>query len=339
MSSPFCSAALFAFKAQIRIAKPARANYHFKQIHQSSSKQLAKQFAEKSHSRPWPTTCALMTKAYSTAASSTKPEWILPPDGSSIQERLASCAGKVAVVTGGARGIGGQIALGLAEAGAQVAIVDVLEKPPPEAFAVLKKVCPDAKYYCTDVANPDEVASSFAAIVHDFKEVNIFVSAAGVIREKPFVDVTADELMFQINVNMVGTFLTSQQAGRQMVKQGKGGSILVIASMGSHRALRDQFASCYVMTKWGLRGWVKQVAMELGEHDIRVNSLSPGYTQTAMAIPLISPERAVSWPYISVLNRMGRADELKAPAVFLCSDAASYITGTDLLNDGGATCY
>jgi sorbose reductase len=269
---------------------------------------------------------------------SDKPNWILPSDPSTIHQRFASCKGKVAVVTGGARGIGSQIALGLAEADASIAIIDVLQQPVTKEFELIAQCCPQAKYYKTDVSSPEAVKLSFSTIIDDFKKVDIFVSAAGVIREKPFVDVSHEELMFQINVNMVGTFLTTQQAARQMIQQGEGGSILVITSMASHRALRDQFASSYVLTKWGLRGWVKQIAMELGKEGIRVNSLSPGYTQTALSIPLMSPERVASWPHISVLNRMGRPDELKAPAVFLCSDAASYITGTDLLHDGGATC-
>jgi NAD(P)-dependent dehydrogenase (short-subunit alcohol dehydrogenase family) len=268
-----------------------------------------------------------------------KPDWILAPDHSSVQERLGSCKGKVAVVTGGARGIGAQVALGLAEAGAKVAILDILKKPDASDFEPIIRACPETKYYQTDISSAEEVTAAFKNIVSDFGSVDICVAAAGVIREKSFVEVTPEELMFQVNVNMVGMYYTSQQAAKQMISQGRGGSILVIASMASHRALRDQEASCYVMTKWAVRGWVKQVAMELGKHGIRVNSLSPGYTQTTMTLPLFSPERIASWPYVSVLDRMGRADELKAPAVFLCSDASSYITGTDLLNDGGVTCW
>lgn len=265
------------------------------------------------------------------------PDWILSPDHSTVQERLGSCNGKVAVVTGGARGIGAQIALGLAEAGASVAILDILKEPVAEEFAPIDKACTGAKYYQTDVSSPKSVAASFQAIVDDFGSVDICVAAAGVIREKPFVDVTPEELEFQVNVNMIGMFYSTQHAARQMIRQENGGAILVIASMGSHAALRDQFASCYVMTKWAVRGWVKQVAMELGKHKIRVNSLSPGYTQTALSTPLFTEERIASWPHLPFLDRMGRSDELKGPAVFLCSDASSYITGTDLLSDGGVT--
>jgi NAD(P)-dependent dehydrogenase (short-subunit alcohol dehydrogenase family) len=337
---PLSSAIFGSVKGLRKTAQPTFAKHHISRsclrpLHETAGQLFTASNCRKNKKAK----VAVLKNNYSTDSTGTKPDWILSPDNSTIQKRFASCAGKVAVVTGGARGIGGQIALGLAEAGAKLAIIDVLNQSESEDFATLTEVCPEARYYQSDISNPSEVTSTFADIVKDFKAVDIFVSAAGLIREKPLIEVTPEELMLQINVNLVGTILTSQEAARQMVKQGKGGSILVIASIGSHRALRDQFASCYVMTKWGLRGWVKQVAMELGAHGIRVNSLSPGYTQTPLVVPLLSKERAATWPYVSVLNRMGRPDELKAPAVFLCSDAASYITGTDLLNDGGATCW
>lgn len=92
------------------------------------------------------------------------------------------------------------------------------------------------------------------------------------------------------------------------------------------------------MTKWAVRGLVRQAAGELGQHGIRVNSLSPGYVQTGLSLPFISEDRLKQSNGAVALGRMERPDELKAPAVFLCSDAAEYITGTDLLANGGSSC-
>ncbi|KAK1761812.1 hypothetical protein QBC33DRAFT_502251 [Phialemonium atrogriseum] len=263
--------------------------------------------------------------------------WVQPVDLSGTQERLASCRGKIAVVTGGARGIGAQIALGLAEAGAIPAIFDILDEPVAAEFAPILKACPQTKYYKTDVSSPDSVAASYKAVISDFNRVDICVAAAGLIRETAFVDVPQEELALQTQVNINGVFNTVQQAAKQMISQGTGGSLLVIASIASHRALRGQLGSVYIMTKCAVRGLVKQVAIELGQYGIRINSLSPGYVQTKLAVEIATPEKVERWNAASPLGRMERPDELKAPAVFLCSDAASFVTGTDLLVDGGAT--
>lgn len=253
--------------------------------------------------------------------------WALPVDLSTTSRRIESCKGKVAVVTGGARGIGAQIALGLAEAGAIPVIFDILDEPITAEFAPIVQACQQTKYYRTDVSSVESVSASYKAVIADFKRVDICVAAAGLIRETPFIDVPPAELALQTNVNVFGVFNTVQQAANIMIQQGTGGSVLVIASIASHRSLPDQPASVYVMTKYAVRGLVKQVAVELGKYGIRVNSISPGYVQTKLALDIATPEKLEKWNAASALGRMERPDELKSPAVFLCSDAASFITG------------
>lgn len=266
------------------------------------------------------------------------PSWVLTPDHTPTLQRVQSTAGKVAVVTGAGRGIAAQIALGLAEAGAQVAVFDILNEPVKEDFDPILRHCPKAKFYRTDVSSPESLAKSFASVVQDFGKIDICVAGAGILGDASFIDVKEAELLRQVNINQLGVFHTTQQAARQMVAQGHGGAILVIASIGSHAALRGQQSTVYVMTKFAVRGLVQQAALELGKHGIRVNSISPGYVQTGLSLPFISEEKVNDWNGRIPLGRMERPDELKSPAVFLCSDAAGYITGTDLLVDGGSLC-
>ncbi|KIW32892.1 uncharacterized protein PV07_04405 [Cladophialophora immunda] len=267
-----------------------------------------------------------------------KPSWILTPDHSTTVSRIQSVAGKVAVVTGGGRGIAAQIACGLAEAGALVAVLDILPAPVIEDFDPILQACPQAKFYRADVTSSESLAQAFRSVLQDFGKIDICVAGAGVLGETQLIDVPESELLRQVNINQLGVFFTVQQAARQMVAQGHGGAILVIASIAAHGSLRGQLSSVYVMTKWAIRGLVRHAALELGQHQIRINSLSPGYVQTGLSIPFITEERLKVWNSTVALGRMERPDELKAPAVFLCSDAASYITGTDLLADGGALC-
>lgn len=266
------------------------------------------------------------------------PSWVLAPDHSTTVARLQSVAGKVAVVTGGGRGISAQIALGLAEAGALIAIFDVLPEPVKEDFDAILQVCPKAKFYRADVTSTESLAQAYQSVVQDFGKIDICVAGAGVLSESPFLDVKESDLHRLVNINQLGVFFTVQLAARQMVAQGHGGAILVIASIASHGSLRGQLSSVYVMTKWAVRGFVRHAALELGQHGIRVNSLSPGYVQTGLSLPFITEDKLKIWNATVPLGRMERPDELKSPAVFLCSDAAGYITGTDLLADGGALC-
>jgi len=271
-------------------------------------------------------------------AAPEKPDWVLTPDPSTTVERIKSVAGKVAVVTGGGRGISAQIALGLAEGGALVAVFDILAEPVKEEFDLILRECPKATYYRTDVTSPESLAESFQSVLKDFGKIDICVAGAGILGDAALIDVKESELRRQIEVNQLGVFFTIQQAARQMVAQGHGGAILAIASIASYGSLRGQQASAYVMTKWAVRGLVRQAALELGQHGIRVNSLSPGYVQTGLSLPFITEDKLKDWNGRIPLGRMERPDELKTPAVFLCSDAAGYITGTDLLADGGSLC-
>jgi NAD(P)-dependent dehydrogenase (short-subunit alcohol dehydrogenase family) len=280
----------------------------------------------------------LATMSSTQAPSSGQPSWVLAPDHTTTVARLQSTAGKVAVITGAARGIAAQIALGLAEGGALIAIFDILPEPVKEDFDAILQVCPKAKYYRADVASSESLVQAFQSVVQDFGKVDICVAAAGVLQDAHIIDVQERDLLRLVNINQLGVFFTVQQASRQMVAQGHGGAILVIASIASHGSLRGQLSSVYVMTKWAVRGLVRQAALELGQYGIRINSLSPGYVQTGLSIPFITEDKLKVWNATVPLGRMERPDELKSPAVFLCSDAAGYITGTDLLADGGAIC-
>ncbi|CAL3968536.1 unnamed protein product [Diplocarpon coronariae] len=247
-----------------------------------------------------------------------------------------SLKGRTALVTGGARGCGLAFAEGLAEAGADIAIFDVIF--PTEAFfSISQTFGVKTKHYLVDVSSMDSLAQGFAEFVADFDgRLDVCVPCAGINRHLSFLETGFEEHQKLIGVNVLGVYHTAQLAAKQMIANGTTkGSIVLVASIASYIAIRSQTSSAYCGTKGAVRAMCPGIAKELVEYGIRVNSISPGYVRTDMTAPF--PRLLESWKDEIMNGRVATPDDLRGGCVFLASDASSYMTGQDLCIDGGVT--
>ncbi|OIK12342.1 glucose 1-dehydrogenase [Bacillus sp. MUM 13] len=246
--------------------------------------------------------------------------------------------GKTAVITGAGRGIGKALAAGFAQAGADVAILSRTEEDLLDTAELIRQAGRKAIPVVTDVTDRGQVQHAFEIILESVPKIDILVNNAGMnIRSKAF-DVTDDEWQTIMDTNLKSAFMMSQEAGKIMKQQETGGSILSIASVGGHVALRTGVV--YAATKAALIQMTKVLAMEWGSDHIRVNSIGPWYFKTPLTEKLLSDKQYVEEILaVTPLKRIGELPELIGPAVFFSSDAASYITGQTLFVDGGMTIH
>ena len=241
--------------------------------------------------------------------------------------------GKVAVITGGARGIGLAYARRFVAEGAAVVLGDLLDDEGAAAVAALG--AERAHYRHTDVTKAAECAALMDAAVEVFGGLDIFVANAGIVHEALLFDVTAEDFDRVMAVNLKGPFLCGQAAARVMVALGTGGSIINIASTNATLVNREQVP--YPASKAGVVGLTKVMAISLADHGIRVNAIGPGPTRTDMLEEVMDghPEFMANIALRTPLRRPARPDEIAAVAVFLASDDASYVTGQTIYADGG----
>jgi NAD(P)-dependent dehydrogenase (short-subunit alcohol dehydrogenase family) len=248
--------------------------------------------------------------------------------------------GKKAFVTGGARGIGKAIATALAEAGADVALVDLdIDEAKKTAQAIGSATGKKCIALKADVTDPVQVDGMVRQIAAEFGELNVAFCNAGICINTPAAEMTLEEWQKVININLTGVFLSAQAAGKQMLAQGKGGSIIATASMSAHIVNWPQPQCSYNASKAGVIQLVKSLAIEWATQKIRVNSISPGDIGTELIrnsptlIPLIE-----QWNAAAPLHRLGSPEELQAIAVYLAGDASPFTTGSDFIIDGAFTC-
>ncbi|EKG15463.1 Short-chain dehydrogenase/reductase SDR [Macrophomina phaseolina MS6] len=163
------------------------------------------------------------------------------------------------------------------------------------------------------------------------------IAAAGIQQETPALEYSAEDANRMFEVNVTGAFMTAQAAAKQMIRFGKGGSIVMIASMSGTVANRGLICPAYNASKAGVIQLARNLASEWGTYGIRVNTISPGYIVTAMVEELFKqyPERRTDWPTQNMLGRLSGPEEYRGAGVFLISDASSFMTGADLRMDGG----
>jgi sorbose reductase len=245
--------------------------------------------------------------------------------------------GKRALVTGASSGIGKKVAEAYLQAGAQVAVAarrsEVLEKVAGEfAAAGDGTVVP----ICCDVTQPDQVTRMLDQVIAELGGIDIAVCNAGIVTVAGMLEMSLEEFHSIQNTNVTGVFLTAQAAARAMVRQGQGGVIINTASMSGHIINIPQQVGHYCAAKAAVIHLTKAMAVEFAPHKIRVNSVSPGYILTELVEPLAEYHR--QWEPKIPLGRIGRPEELTGLYLYLASEASTYMTGSDIVIDGGYSC-
>lgn len=240
---------------------------------------------------------------------------------------------KVALVTGGAVGIGGATCERLARDGIKVLVADIdFDKAAATAHRI-REARGAAAAVRIDVASPESIASAFAQVEREHGRCDILVNSAGIAKTFPFLEFPLDNWLATMNVNVTGTLLCSQYAGRLMARQGWG-RIVNIASVAGLRAV-GKGRTAYGTSKAAVIGLTRQMAAELAELNITANAICPGPVDTPMTQVLHSAEFRRQYASAIPAARYGAAEEIAATAAFLVSDAAAYINGVALPVDGG----
>lgn len=240
---------------------------------------------------------------------------------------------KVAIVTGGGRGIGKAYALALAEAGADIAIVDIL--PSEETLAEIQALGRRAISLTVDLSQADKAAPGLIRdVVAQLGRIDILVNNAGIIRREPFTEHSADNWNLVLAVNLSAPFFLSQAAAKQMIAQGEGGKIINIASMLSFQG--GVFVPGYAASKGGIKSLTMLMANELAPHNICVNAIAPGYIATDNTEQIrADPVRNQAILSRIPSGRWGLPEDLKGICVFLASPASNYVQGATFNVDGG----
>ncbi|MFV8318345.1 glucose 1-dehydrogenase [Mycobacterium paragordonae] len=238
-------------------------------------------------------------------------------------ERPGRVEGKVALISGGARGMGAEDARLLVEEGARVVIGDVRDD---EGKALASELGDAARYVHLDVTQLDQWEAAVATATGEFGKLDVLVNNAGIVAAGPLREFRMDKWQQVLDVNLTGTFLGMRSVVDPMTEAG-GGSIINISSIEGIRGA--PMVHPYVASKWAVRGITKSAALELAPVNIRVNSVHPGFIRTPMTAHL--PEDMVTIP----LGRPAEAREVATFVVFLASDEASYATGSEFIMDGG----
>lgn len=254
-------------------------------------------------------------------------------------KQLTNLAGKTAIVTGGAMGIGFGIVWRLAEAGANVMIADMNQPVAEEAAARLRAKGWQVMAIKTDVSVAAEVRQMVNAVVAAYGRIDILVNDAGIYPSVPVMQLTERDFERILAINLKGVFLCTQAAAAQMIKQGSGGRIINISSVDAVHPSMVGLAT-YDASKHGVWGFTKNVALELAPHKIWVNCIAPGGIDTpgVGAGKTASRDMQAGTDAFAAripMKRMGDPDDIGKVALFLASQMASYMTGTQVVVDGG----
>lgn len=249
-------------------------------------------------------------------------------------------AGRVAMVTGGARGIGQAIAELAAATGADIAIVDILASQAQEtAQAMAARTGRRVEAFVGDLAEPETAARLTAEAVAAFGRIDVLFNCIGINPNTDVLEIAATEWKRVIDVNVNAQFYTAQAVARHMAERG-GGSIVAIGSNSGFIVDRPQPQAHYNTSKAAVHQMIKSLAVELAPKNIRVNAVAPGYVMTELTKRGMSnPEWLPIWVDSTPIGRLGTPEEIANVMLFLASDAASYMTGSIVLVDGGYCCW
>ncbi|KAI5366095.1 putative short-chain dehydrogenase/reductase SDR, NAD(P)-binding domain superfamily [Septoria linicola] len=266
-------------------------------------------------------------------------------DANAPSPSLFSLAGQTIAITGGGRGVGITLAIAVIEAGGHVACLDVLPEPAEKEWGIIqslaKKSGLTATYGKCDITNEtdvqttlDEIASRETSKTAPFSGI---IACAGIQQKTLALDYPVEDFNRMLNVNVTGTFLTAKHASKLFIKNNIKGSIVLIASMSGQIANRGLHCTAYNSSKAAVHQIARSMAQEVGQHGIRINTLSPGYIRTAMTDALLKeePHLETLWMAGALLGRLGAPEDFKGPAIFLLAPGSSWMTGADLRVDGG----
>ncbi len=245
-------------------------------------------------------------------------------------------SGKVALITGGSRGIGKSVAHGFGQAGADIAIIARGEQEAQETAKELEQYGVKTLAVPCDITEPKQVKAMVEKVASELGRIDILVNNAGTAVINDAIDMTYEELTSIINLNLTALFVVSQNVAKVMKKNG-GGSIINTASMSAHVVNTPQPSSNYNATKAAVVQLTKNLAIEWAPLNIRVNSISPGYIMTELAKSMV--EWHEKWVPKIPQGRMADPDELQGAFLYFASDASTYATGSDLIIDGGYTLW
>ncbi|WP_391557427.1 SDR family NAD(P)-dependent oxidoreductase [Robertmurraya sp.] len=245
---------------------------------------------------------------------------------------------KHAIVTGAGRGIGKALAIGLAEAGADVALLSRTEGDLRETAEIIRSFGRRVLVIPTDVTSKEEVLRAVSKVEDEWGEIHILINNAGMNIRSKALEVTEEEWQTIMDTNLKSAFMMSQQVGKVMQKHGTAGRIISISSVAGHVALRTGVV--YAATKAAMIQMTKVLALEWGPHNINVNSIGPWYFKTPLTETLLSKKEYVEDILaVTPLNRVGELPELVGPVVMLASEAGNYISGQTIFVDGGMTIH
>lgn len=259
--------------------------------------------------------------------------------------------GKTFIVTGGGRGLGLALAEALVEAGGRVYCFDILETPDDEWEEAQKRVVPEwggsLNYVQQDVRDTEKLQATIGRIADQHQQLNGVIAAAAIVQNAPAMDSSVDEVTNMMSINYTGVFMTVQASAAAMLKYKCPGSICMIASMSGVVANKGMLTPIYNSTKAALIQLARNLAMEWsgtnedGSGGIRVNCISPGHIRTPMVEKLFEddPSLEKTWQRENMMGRLAHTNEFKGAALFLLSNASSYMTGNNLVIDGGHTAW
>jgi NAD(P)-dependent dehydrogenase (short-subunit alcohol dehydrogenase family) len=243
-------------------------------------------------------------------------------------------SGKVAIVTGGGRGIGPAIAVGFADAGADVTVTSRTKSELDKVVRDIEKAGRKGLAVAADIGKAKEVQKVVDATVDKFGKVDILVNNAGFFPYNLFLDITEEDWDRVQDTNIKGQFLMAQAAARQMVKQGNGGKIVNIASVEGEFPITAG-RTHYHASKGAIINFTRGLAKEMAQYNINVNAVAPGLTDTPGAQSMTGGYSLDSFGERIPLGRLGKPEDIAPPVLFMASDAARYITGFTLFVEGG----
>jgi NAD(P)-dependent dehydrogenase (short-subunit alcohol dehydrogenase family) len=248
---------------------------------------------------------------------------------------------QVAVVTGGGGGIGQGIALGLAKFGADVAVLDVEPERCRATEAAIGRLGRRGLGIPCDVIDSEQIRAAIAQVHERFGRIDILINNAGGVRGGPFLTQPERSIRRHVEINMISMFIATQEVAQHMLDAGRGGSIVNVSSIEGSRAA-PMFA-VYAACKAGMLNFTRTMALELAEHDIRVNCIAPDHTVTpgnrgnrnGPVDPVPWPDSSADWANVVPLGREGLVEECASTVVWLCSKMSAYVTGINVPVDGG----